>query len=449
MVAKISFLRRKMFPIILSIIILFIFNASAFGQEKITITWWYESVLPQNLEAMQKDLVEPYEKAHPNIHIEITPKEQLLETLRTAVSAGGGPDIIMTMGPAEANKYAEAGLLVPLDPYVTRGGLNKLLPSFALDLGRFKGRIYSLPKTFESMGIIYNKTLFDKYGWKPPTNRKEWVDLCNAIKAQGIQPVISGSSGWRPTHEHFVTCYLNHYAGPDNVYKALTGKMKWSDKVFVDAIKMFKDDFLNYWPKMDTYFAIDADSYVPQVAMEKAAMLVVGSWGFQWMRDPAYWPTKDQYAWAPFPSLREGVPYPLLSVGVGTTLSVNKASKHVKETADFLVWMLSYKEGIAKLTKDFPGEWLVPIDIPKDLIPKDADPVFIEHYFTQSELMKKGAYGYTTWTFLGPDTWRWCYENIEQVWSGKMTPEDYMKGWEETFRKEVKAGAAPPVPRRK
>ncbi|PCH77483.1 MAG: hypothetical protein COB96_06175 [Planctomycetota bacterium] len=38
-----------------------------------------------------------------------------------------------------------------------------------------------------------------------------------------------GSTGWQPTHEHIGGMYLNSYAGPDNVYKALIGEKKWSD----------------------------------------------------------------------------------------------------------------------------------------------------------------------------------------------------------------------------
>jgi len=399
-------------------------SGKAYSKEKITITWWYEEVTPEHLAAMEKDLIEPFEKAYPDIEVKMTVKESLLEVLRTATVVGEGPAIIMTMGPSEANRYAAAGLILPLDKYIKEADLDKMLPPFVLACGKYKGKIYSLPKTFESMGIIYNKSLFEEKGWRTPTNREEWVRLCEAIKAEGILPVGAGCASWRPQHEHFLTVYLNHYAGPENVYKALTRQIRWDDPIFVEAIEMFKHDLLSYWPRFETYFTLRNEDWVPLIAMRKAAMSVVGSWGFQWTGNPAYWPTEDQWGWAPFPSLSEHADYPMVALGIGTTLSISKDFEHPDEVAKFITWLLTHKEGLAKLLRDFPGEWLVPVEIPDELIPLKADPVFVKHFRTQSELMAKGAYGYTTWTFLGPETWRWGYEGTEKVWLGEITPEE-------------------------
>ncbi len=372
----------------------------------------------------------------------------LLEVLRTAVIAGEGPDVVMTMGPAEANRYAKAGTLIPLDKWVQEAGLDKMLPELALNVGKIEGKIYSIPKTFESMGIIYNKSLFEEYGWNEPVSRDDWVKLCETAKGQNILPVAAGNANWRPTNEHFVTVYINHYPGPEVVYEALTGKRSWSDALFVESVEMFKQDFLSYWPEFNVYATLTAEDFVPMIAQRKAATMVVGSWGFQWLVDPGYWVSQDKWGWAPFPSLREGVASPSVAVGIGTTLSVNKSSKNPEEVGKFLVWMLSNKEMIAKMLRDFPGEWIVPIDIPQELVSPEVDPVFFEHVRTQNEVIQKGNYGYTTWTFLGPETWQWCYEGIEEVWLGRMSAADYMKKWDEVFKKELQEGVVPPIPER-
>jgi raffinose/stachyose/melibiose transport system substrate-binding protein len=441
-------LSTKNFLLLITILLICLLTVSI-GQQKIKITWWYESATPEDVEAMQKDIIEPYIKAHPNVEIELTVKENLQEVLRTAMGAGEGPDIVMTMGPAEANRYAAAGLLLPLDEYIKKAGLDKEIPSLLLDVGKVKGKIYSIPKTIESMGILYNKSLFDENNWKVPTNYKEWTALCDAIKKKGILPVAAGNSGWRPTNEHFVTVYLNNYAGPENVYRALRGLSSWTEPVFVKAIETFKNDFLNYWPRYDIYSSIGANEFVNMVSSRKAAMLVVGTWAFQWTGNPDYWVSKDKWGWAPFPSLREGVEYPIANIGIGTTLSVNKKSKYPDVVADFLISIFKNKEGIAKLLRDYPGEWVAPIDIPSNLVPPEVDPVFYSAIKTQYDLVKKGKYGYTTWTFLGPETWQWCYEGIEQVWLGKISALDYMKKWNDIFKKELKEGLVPPIPIRR
>jgi raffinose/stachyose/melibiose transport system substrate-binding protein len=220
----------------------------AVSQEKITITWWYEQVTPENLEAMENNIVKPFEAMNPNVDVEIVVKMNLLEVLRTAVVAGEGPDIIMTMGPAEANRYAKGGFLLPLDNFVAEAGLDKELPALALDVGRVEGKIYSLPKTFESMGIIYNKSLFDEFGWKPPTNRDEWVALCEAAKAKGILPVAGGNVAWRPTNEHYVTAYINHYPGPEVVYEAGRIRSLWKPLTCLKTISLLTGQSLDFTP---------------------------------------------------------------------------------------------------------------------------------------------------------------------------------------------------------
>lgn len=421
----------------------------SFSQD-VTVTWWYESVTPDNLKAMEENLVKPFEESHPGIKIEIIVKNQLQEVLRTAIIAGQGPDIIMTMGPAEANRYASAGYLLPLDEYLEKTGLLEEIPKMFLEVGKVGGKIYSIPKTMESMGVIYNKTLFEKYGLKEPKNRQEWLELNNSVKAQGILPIGAGNANWKPTNEHYVTLYLNHYAGPENVYKALKGELRWDDTLFVEAIEMLKTDFEKYWPKYEIYSVLNPEDFVPMVSMGQSAMFLVGTWGFQWVIDPDYWPSDDEFGWFPFPSLREDVPYPLADIGIGTTLSVNRNSPNSEEAAEFISWTLAQnKQGIANLLRDFPGEWIAPIEIPEEVVPNDVDPIFYEHVQTQYDLLQKGNYGYTTWTFLGPETWQWCYEGIEQVWLNKITPEEYMSKWQEIFTKELKEGLVPPIPERR
>lgn len=422
------------------------FSAS---EEEITINWWYESVAPKYKHVIIEDLIEPYEESHENVDVQLAVKQQLKQVLRQAVSAERGPDIILTMGPAEANRYAAKDLLLPLDSYLEKTGLMDELAPFALETGRYKGKIYSLPKTFESMGIIYNKSLFVENGWEPPTNREEWVTLCEKMLDKGVIPVASGNSDWRPTNEWFVTVYLNHYAGPENVYKALIGEKDWDDPVFVEAIKQFDNDFEKYWLKRNNYYSLTQADFMSMVATRQAGMTVVGSWGFQWTANPTYWPSDDEWGWAPFPTLREGVEYPIVDVGIGTTLSVNKNSKHREETANFLMAMFNNKQAIGKLLKDHPGEWLVPYDIPEKYTPEDVDPVFLKHVETQSRLIQEGNYGYATWTFLGPETWQWCYEGIEQVWHDKITAQEYMEKWDEVFNEEMEAGDIPPIPARR
>lgn len=53
----------------------------------------------------------------------------------------------------------------------------------SLDPLSVDGRIYCLPGPSKVMGIAYNKTLFERYGWQVPTTFDEFVGLCDRISA--------------------------------------------------------------------------------------------------------------------------------------------------------------------------------------------------------------------------------------------------------------------------
>ena len=81
---------------------------------------------------------------------------------------------------------AQAGQLLPLDDYAEKFGWNeRMLPVF-LDLGRYDGKLYALPKTYETLGLFYNKTLFDKNGWKAPTTIAELEALADEMKGRAL-----------------------------------------------------------------------------------------------------------------------------------------------------------------------------------------------------------------------------------------------------------------------
>lgn len=66
--------------------------------------------------------------------------------------------------------------------------------------GRFvlvftEDEMYALPASVEATAMTYNKNLLDQLGKDVPTNREEFVDVCNAALEAGLIPVSFGYSG--------------------------------------------------------------------------------------------------------------------------------------------------------------------------------------------------------------------------------------------------------------
>ena len=97
----------------------------------------------------------------------------------------------------------------------------KFLRRGHLSLGLVDGELYSVPNELETLVLYYNKTLFEEQGWEPPTTIDELMALSEVVAAEGIIPFSHANAEWRPSNEWFVGEFLNHVAGPDNVYLAL------------------------------------------------------------------------------------------------------------------------------------------------------------------------------------------------------------------------------------
>jgi raffinose/stachyose/melibiose transport system substrate-binding protein len=98
-----------------------------------------------------------------------------------------------------------------------------------LSLGRVYCKLYSLADELETVVLYYNKTLFEENGWELPTTMEELHALSEKIAEAGVIPFGHANADWRPANEWYVGEYLNHVAGPEKMYQALTGQIPWTD----------------------------------------------------------------------------------------------------------------------------------------------------------------------------------------------------------------------------
>jgi raffinose/stachyose/melibiose transport system substrate-binding protein len=78
----------------------------------------------------------------------------------------------------------------------------------------------------------------------------------------------------------------------------------------------------------------------------------------------------------------------------------------------------------------------------------DIDPRAASLYEALGTASDAGNYGYTTWTFWPPKSDVYIYEEIEKVWAGTITAEEYLAGLQQLFAEEQAAGDIPPIPER-
>ena len=419
-------------------------NRFALAQDKKPLGFWYETASPENQQHLTDLLVTPFNAAHPESDLSIDFRgADLDKQLRIAMLSGSGPDIVYTAGPSYVASMAQAGQLLALDDYAQKLGWNdRLLPLF-LDLGKYNGKLYALAKTYETLGLFFNKTLFDKNGWKAPTTIAELETVAEEAKKAGLVPFGAGNADWRPTNEHYVSIVLNSIAGPENVYKALTGAIPWTDPSIVAAIDKLND----WWQKGyfgPNYFSLTGEQAFAQVATGAAAMAPTGTWNFT--NVPTYFPQNNaEPGFVGFPSSSGA---PVYALGIGSTFSINAKSENPDGAAAVLDTIFQPKF-YSDMNSVWQGEWNLPLkDLSQVKIAGNVTPLYEQVMKNLATAVGNGQYGYTTWTFLPPATDTYLVSGMEEVWLGKIKTADYLKKWDDTFKQEKSAGKVPAVPPR-
>jgi raffinose/stachyose/melibiose transport system substrate-binding protein len=421
------------------------------GKPSGTVKIWIGQDDAQRRQYIKTHDIDAFNKSHPDITMDVSfkPIDGIDRLIQIALPAGNGPDLVPTPGPSYALQYITSNLLLDIDKYAQQYNWKSKFFPWALDSGRVNGKLYSLPTSYETMLIYYNTTLFQQKGWKPPTNRSELEALAEEAMGQGIVPFMAGSADWRPATEWFVTVFFNNYAGPSAVYQALTGKIPWTDPVFVDAITLMNNYFQKGWfgGGVKQYFTNKFDPQDAAFAQGKAAMDMEGTWAF------SNWPsffgsphTNTDYNWAPVPPLRDGLPNPIYPLGIGGTISISASSKVADAAAEYLDWYYSTPKRMTQEMADMNFEAL-PIYVKASDFPSNINPRLRDHYLSINDATSKGVFGYTTWTFWPPKSDVWTYQGMDKVLTGNITPAQYCAQLDSIFKKELQQGVVPPIPK--
>jgi raffinose/stachyose/melibiose transport system substrate-binding protein len=416
--------------------------------EQVRLTYWLGvgSTGAEGAECIIANVVDPYNAQASGIRVEATLQANLWDAMRTAVAGGGGPDIVTTPGPSFVFEMAKAGQLLPLGNYSEDLGWSEVFAPWALSLGEVEGELYSIPHELETLILYYNATLFEENGWQPPNTMDEMMALADEIAAAGYIPFSHSNSEWRPTNEWFIGEFFNAVAGPDNVYLALTGEKPWTDPEFVESIELLNSLQLNgyFMGGLDRYYTATSDERHAALGDGRAAMNIEGTWAFdtlsRYFGEEAG--NNSEWDWVAMPTVSGE---DLFTLGIGSTYSINAASPNPDAAADFLTYYFSpeTQARLLRVCEEAPA----PVELEITAL-EGLDPRVASAFAALTEASDEGNYGYTTWTFWPPKANIYIWEEIEKVWAGQMTTEQYLEGLQALFQQELEAGDIPPLPAR-
>lgn len=422
-------------------------GACSSGPDPHTITIWNNLADSSQAGYYRRHFAQGY---HGKLPVEFTnkPSNTIDRLIQTSLAAGAGPSIIVTPGPSSyVAAYDQAGYLVDLGRYEDRYRWADKFAPWALAASAVGRKLVTLPGSYETMVCYVNPATLHRLGLTAPTTVDEFEHFCAEAKGRGLVPVAAGNADYKGANEWHVGVCLNHGAGPEAVYSALRGETKWTDPVFVDAVRRFAGYFEKGWfgGGVDRYLTNTFPTVYRQLATGQAAAMISGTWEFSSL--PAYFGkaagNRASWAWAPLPSLRHGVPTTVWDLAIGQSLGVNTNAGNVPASVDYLNFLTTDLPTIVAAVEQVAFE-PPPIHIATTDFSARADPRTVRLY---AELSAATTIGYTTWTFFPPQTETYMIDYFENVITGRLSAKEYCAGIDSRFAAERRQGRVPTAPK--
>lgn len=284
------------------------------------------------------EMAKKFEESHPGVKIEVQHASNDTNTLlQSRINSGDVPDVFDVESGTAAQKYYEYAY----DWSDEKEILDKFNEA-ALDTGKDdEGNIMSLPWTYENMGLIYNKDLFEKAEiTELPQTMDELEAACEKLDAKGITAfALPAKETWvlQQLATHFM---MDKSLDADGVVEKLnSGDLKFEDMKNFQNLFRFLDLTVKYGP--DKPLEIDWETSENMLANNEAAIIHMGDWCQSTL--DSFNPDAN-LAFLPCPVSDKAEDVTLLS-SCNWTYIVNKDSEHLELAKEYLEYILTSEEG--------------------------------------------------------------------------------------------------------
>lgn len=413
------------------------------------ITLWFWGAEPYAQKAFQSVLVDKYNASQDKYQLVVEFRPSVDSDMMTALAANQGPDIIYGSGPSFVMPLVESKKLENLDDYAEQYGWKDKILTPYYESGTVNGNLYSLANGVSTMGVFYNKKVLEDNGWAVPTTIEEMESIMDQAMEKEMYASVTGNKGWQPVNENYASLFLTHIATPDTMYKVLTGEESWVN----DGVKAAIEKSKEWWDKGylagDDYVNLNFSESLQLLSEEKSPFFIGPSIAFQWAASFFTGDKEQNIEFIPFPST-EQVPDTTYTLGVACTLSINaNVEQSHKDEAAKIIDMMMNAEFMQEMTAAWPGYWGTPL---KDLSSVDTSGMthlsaeYVKVVNDICNAVNEGNFGYYDNTFF-PSATQTRIVNIDEVWYGTTSVDEYVQSLEDEFKPEFDKGLVPPIPK--
>jgi len=281
-----------------------------------------------------------FAQAYPNIKVQVNvlPSTETADKLLAEAAAGTAPDVAKVYLPELAN-LVNAGILAPLDPYVSSWDKNDWLISWNSTV--INGKKYAIPWDYRANVLLYRKKILADHGVAVPTT---WPEvLAGAVKIGSGNPIgyevgLSKTDQASILTEFFSVGVLSaggQLLNPD-------GTAAFNGPGGVRTFQWINDLFNQGGTSKDavngTYFNIGNGLVAGTIAMALMGSQRVAATQAQAKGGPG------DVGFAPPPGWDAS--HPGQSNAVSQTLALSQSSKHKEEAMTFIEFMTGPKSAV-------------------------------------------------------------------------------------------------------
>jgi len=361
------------------------------------------------------------QKVYPNLDVRIEHISDNYEAvLKTKMASSNAPDIFCWQGYLAMAPFVEDNKVADL----SNEGFDKIVfPNF-LESGKKDGKQYGIPTMMQSLGLLYNKDVFEKAGiTELPRTISALKEAVEKIKAIGVQPFTSGLKDQWVCYDLFWFAQTPVIDDMMGWYNAMNeGTASFRTERTEEMFKLF--DFI-YENSGDKPLSSDFAEMCHQLASGKAAMAIQGDWAYEETQkiDP-----NANLGMIGLP-VSEDPTEATIMADSAEILFVSEQSENKVAAIAFIKWMLS-KEGaeyLGSINKTPSTSSLKPVI---DLNPFAAD---------ASKWINDGNKAVPfAWNFWAPGIMDVVGKNMQAYFSGSITLDEFFQDLDDQWAKTVK-----------
>ena len=221
-----------------------------------------------------EEIARRFEETHPGIAVDVQliPWNQYWTKLEASAMSDTMPDVFW-MHSQSFLRYASNGMLLDLTDL--EGFDTSAYPEDLVQFYTYEGKRYAIPKDFDTIGLWYNKRLFDEKGIPYPDETWDWQKLVTV--AQQLTDPARGIYGFLAPLDQQSFYYDLVYQNGGEILNADKTACGYRDPITQEAIQFAVDMSQKYHvsPTIQQFADMSREQYFQS---GKAAMAFFGSW---------------------------------------------------------------------------------------------------------------------------------------------------------------------------